>query len=101
MYLEFQNYKVENSLLNRSIEIDAVSASKNSVIAVECKLTERKRTKKDYFDMLEDTSVPPFTSFNKKEYYIFGANGFEQDLLKIKDDNLHLIDLNNMFNDID
>ena len=47
--------------------------------------------------MLEDISIPPFTSFKKKELYLFGTSGFEDELLAIDDSNLHLVDLDTMF----
>ena len=97
LYLDFQNYKVGNSPLNRSIEIDIVASSETNLLIGECKLSKNKRTKKDYFDMLEDMSVPPFVNYSNKEYYLFGSGGFEQDLMEINDPNLHLVDLNEMF----
>ena len=51
----------------------------------------------DYFDMIEDTSVPPFSSFKNIEYYLFGNSGFEKDLSSISDSNIHLIDLDTLF----
>lgn len=99
LYYDFQNYKVENSPLGRSIEIDIVSSSKNALLVAECKLTKSKRTKKDYYDMLDDISVPLFSNYKKKELYLFGSNGFEDDLLAINDPNLKLIDLSKMFNE--
>jgi len=53
---------------------------------------------KDYLDMIEDTSVPPFSNYKHIEYYLFGSNGFDDDLLLLKDKNLHLVDLTKMFN---
>ena len=97
LYLDFQNYKVDNSSLGRSVELDIVSSANNSLLVGECKLTKNKRTVKDYYDILEDISIKPFTNFERKEIYLFGSNGFEDNLLKIDDPNLHLIDLNTMF----
>ena len=48
--------------------------------------------------MIEDTSVPPFNTFKHIDYYLFSANGFNDDLLSNNDSNLHLIDLEKMFN---
>lgn len=98
LYIEFQNYKVENSALNRSIEIDIVSSCGDNLLIGECKLTTNKRKMKDYLDMIEDTSVPPFSNYKHIEYYLFGSNGFDDDLLLLKDKNLHLVDLTKMFN---
>ena len=97
LFLEFSNYKVENSPLNRSIEIDVVSSTKTHLLIGECKLTKNKRTKNDYLKMLENTSVPPFSSFKQIDYYLFGTAGFEQELRNVTDSNLHLIDFDIMF----
>ena len=98
LYYDFQNYKVENSSLGRSIEIDIIASTNDCLLIGESKLTKNKRTVKDYYDILEDISVPPFTSFKTKEIYLFGASGFENDLLEKEDSNLHLIDLTTIFN---
>lgn len=97
LYYDFQNYHVENSVLNRSVEIDIVSSTKKCLLVGECKFTRGKRTFKDYYDLLEDISVPPFSNYKDKELFIFGANGFEESLLNLKNDNLHLISLTDMF----
>lgn len=97
LYYDFQNYRIENSQLGRSIEIDIISSTKDCLLVGESKLTKNKRTKKDYYDMLEDISVPPFSNFKNKELYLFGTNGFESSLLDIDDPNLHLISLETMF----
>ena len=99
LYYDFQNYKIENSSLGRSIEIDIIASTSNYLLIGESKFTKRKRNIKDYHDILEDISVPPFISFKNKEIYLFGTSGFEDNLLEIKDKNLHLIDLNTMFNE--
>ena len=97
LYYDFQNYRVENSSLGRSVEIDIVASTNGCLLIGESKLTKNKRTIKDYYDMLEDISIPPFTSFKNKELYLFGSSGFTNELLAISDSNLHLIDLNKMF----
>ena len=97
-FFYFSNYKIENSPLNRSIEIDIVSSDENNLLIGETKFSKTKRTIKDYYLMKEDVSVPPFSSFKNKEFYLFGANGFDEKLLEINDSSLHLIDLEKMFN---
>lgn len=94
LYTDFQNY---NSKLNRSIEIDIVSRSDESLLIGEAKLSKNKRTIKDYYDMKEDTSIPPFSTFKDIDYYLFGTSGFDKKLIDLKDDKLHLIDLKTMF----
>lgn len=96
-YTSFQNYQVDNSKLGRSIELDIVSKSGDSLLVGEAKLSKRKRPAKDYFDMKEDTSVAPFSVFKTIDYYLFGASGFTDDLLSQSDAHLHLVDLKAMF----
>ena len=97
LYYDFQNYKVENSSLGRSVEIDIVSSTNKCLLIGEAKLTKNKRTIKDYYGMLDDISVPPFANFKNKELYLFGTGGFDNNLLEIKDLSLHLVDLKTMF----
>ena len=99
LYYDFQNYKVEKSSLGRSIEVDIVSSTKDYLLVGECKLTKNKRTKKDYFDILQDISAKPFSEFKHKEIYLFGSNGFEKNYEEIKDPDLHLVSLDIMFNE--
>ena len=46
--------------------------------------------------MLEDSKVPPFSSYENKEFYLFGASGFQEDLLGCQDKRLHLVSLEEM-----
>lgn len=98
LFFNFENYKVENSILNRSIELDIVSQDEDYLLVGEVKFSKNKRSYRDYKNMIEDTSVLPFNTFKHIDYYLFGANGFNDDLLSINDSNLHLIDLEKMFN---
>lgn len=96
-YEKFQNYKVENSKLGRSVEVDIVSSSHDGLLMGECKLTSQKKTIFEYEKMKEDASIEPFNKFKNINYYIFSSNGFEGKIKELKDKNLHLIDLNEMF----
>ena len=96
-YETFQNYKVENSKLGRSVEVDIVSSSPDGLLMGECKLTSQKKTIFEYEKMKEDASIEPFNKFKNINYYIFSSNGFEGKIKELKDKNLHLIDLNEMF----
>lgn len=100
LYYDFQNYKVENSSLGRSVELDILASSENHLLVGECKLTKNKRTIKDYYDLMEDISIAPFNKFKQKEIYIFGTSGFEDKLFALKDSSLHLITLNEMFKNL-
>ena len=92
LFLEYSNYKVENSSLGRSIEIDIVSKAKDRLLIGECKMTENKKSIAVLERMKENASVPPFNHFKHIDYYIFSTAGFTDSLLNINMDNVHLID---------
>lgn len=97
IYYPIQNLIIEKSELGRSIEIDGIAKDGDSIIVIECKYTNDKRTIKDFEKMKENTSIKMFASIKKIEYYILSKSGFDESLLNIKDDNLHLISLDDMF----
>ncbi len=97
-YVEFENCNIENSELNRSIELDIVASKKEFLLVAECKFSKNKRTISDVKDMYEDLSINAFKHYTKKELYLFSASGFDDNLLNYEDNNLNLIDLNKMFN---
>lgn len=47
--------------------------------------------------MIESSTAEIFKPYKNIEFYLFGANGFNEDILNIKNENLHLIDLEKMF----
>ena len=96
LFLEFQNYIIENSSLGRSIEIDIVSESKNRLLIGECKLSGKKKSIDILKKMEENTTVPPFNKYQKIDYYIFSTSGFTDSLINYNKENVHLIDLNEM-----
>lgn len=95
-YYPIQNLTIDNSELGKSIELDGLSQYKNSLLVIECKYTDGKRSVKDYYDMKEDVSIKMFSNIEKKEFYLFSKSGFDSKLKELKDENLHLIDLNTM-----
>lgn len=97
IFYPIQNLVIEKSELNRSIEIDGVAKDEDSLLVLECKFTKKKRTMNDYFRMIENTSIQMFSGMKKTDYYIISKSGFEDDLLNLRDKNLHLISLDDMF----
>lgn len=98
IFYPIQNLKIENSELNRSIEIDGVSKDGDHLLVIECKYTNRKRDIKDLIRMKENTSIKMFKSIKRIDYYIISKNGFDDSLLNLKEDNIHLISLDDIFN---
>lgn len=97
LYIDFYNFTLDNTKLNRSIEIDILGARNKHLLVGECKYSKNPRTLKDYYDMKEDASIDVFKSYPYKDYYLFGSSGFSEELSAIKDEHLHLIDLDKMF----
>ncbi len=97
IYYPIQNLIIEKSELNRSIEIDGIAKDEDSLLVIECKFTNEKRTLNDYKRMIENTSIKMFSKIKKIEYYIISKSGFDDSLLSLKDEYLHLITLDDMF----
>ena len=97
IFYPFKKLIIDNSELNRSIEIDAIGKDEHSLVVVECKYTNKKRTIYDYQRMVENMSIKMFSGYKKIDYYIISKSGFEDNLLNCKNENLHLISLNDMF----
>lgn len=97
-YTDFGNCNIENSELKRSIELDIVASRKENLLVAECKFSKNKRTINDVKDIYDDLSINVFCHYTKREIYLFGASGFDKDLMESDDTNLKLIDLDIMFN---
>ena len=96
-FLEFENFYFESKILARTIEIDAISKDEDKILIAETKFSINKRTLKDYKDMLDDLKAEIFRPYKNIELYLFGANGFDDKIKDIKNEHLHLIDLDDMF----
>lgn len=96
-FFEFENFCFESKKLGRTVEIDLISKDDNNLLIAETKFSKNKRTMKDYKDILSDLEAEIFIPFRNIEIYLFGANGFSDDLKAVKNKNLHLIDLETMF----
>ena len=97
IYYPIKNLIIEKSELGRSIEIDGIAKDNNSLLVIECKYTNKKRTIEDFNKMIENTSIKMFSNIKHFEYFIISKNGFDESLMDLKKDNLHLISLKDMF----
>ena len=98
-YKEFRKYEVPNSKLNRSVEIDGIAESitdKKGLIVIEDKFREKDISINVLNHLKESVSI--FEVYSNIHYYLFSKKGFTKDLLKLKDKNVHLIDINKMIN---
>ena len=93
IFPHIQNYKVDNSKLNRSIEIDGITSTKEYLLVMGCKYRNKKYTKDMYVHLKECASI--FPDKLKRVYYIFFKVGFNENM--IEDKNIHLFDLKKMF----
>lgn len=84
IYYPIRNFIIEKLQLNRSIEIDDIARDGDSLLVI------------DYKRMIS-TSIKMFSSMKRIDYYIISKCGFEESLLSMKDEHLHLISLDNMF----
>ena len=96
IFAPFKPYKVEKSILNRSIEIDGLSNDDEKLIVMECKYRKEKFTLSMLKHLEESASV--FPSKYKRVYYLFSKNGFDDEIKKIQSDKYHIVELDDMFN---
>lgn len=95
-YHSFKNYKVDNSKLGRSIEIDGISDYKDNLLVIECKYRKEKFSMAMFNHLKESVSI--FDGYKHIEYYLFSKSGFEKELKSLKD--VHLIEPKDMFEDV-
>lgn len=96
IFAPFKPYKVEKSILNRSIEIDGLSNDDEKLIVIECKYRKEKFTLSMLKHLEESASV--FPSKYNRVYYLFSKNGFDDEIKKIQSDKYHIVELDDMFN---
>ena len=60
IYYPIQNLIIDKSELGRSIEIDGIARDGDSLLVIECKFTNEKRSIRDYEKMVENTSIKMF-----------------------------------------
>lgn len=95
VYEPLKPYKVEKSILNRSVEIDGLSQVGDNLLVVECKYRNTKFNMQMLLHLQESASV--FPSKLKRYYYIFSKSGFEQNVLAQKSNQITLVTPNDMF----
>lgn len=95
-YLDFTNFKADNTSIGRSVEIDIVAEEKEYLLIGECKYSTKKKGLSEYNKMKEDVSIKPLCDYPKKVFYLFSHNGFTDELIYLKEDCLHLISSSDM-----
>lgn len=90
-YLNFYNFKADNTSIGRSVEIDIIASENDCLLIGECKFSSKEKGLDVFLDMKEDTKITPLNKYANINYYLFSHKGFKLDLLESKDKNLHLI----------
>jgi len=96
-YGVIRGYKVDNSKLGRSIELDGLASgigkAKNRLLVAECKYQSKVISQAVLTHVLESASIFPAEHY---DVYLFSKSGFADDLLLLNDPNVHLITLEDM-----
>ena len=92
-YQPIRNYRVENSSLGRSIELDGlaeeISTKKTkALLVVECKYRKAPFSLKMFEHLKKSVSV--LGEYDPIDYWLFSKAGFDEGLLNYKDPHVHL-----------
>ena len=93
LFPEIQNFKADNTVLGRSVEIDGLSRAKDTLLVVECKYRNKVFTNVMLEHLIESASI--FADKLHREYYVFSKSGFSDDIRR--EENIHLYTADNMF----
>lgn len=96
-YEVIRSYKVDNSKLGRSIELDGLASgigkAKNRLLVVECKYRNKALSLAVLEHVKESVSIFPAQYY---DIYLFSKAGFADDLLALNEENIHLISIEDM-----
>lgn len=98
-YNVIRNYKVDNSKLGRSIELDGlangIGKAKNRLLVIECKYRNKPLSLNVLDHLKESLTIFPYEYY---DIYLFSKNGFNEELVSLDDKSIHLLSLDNMVN---
>lgn len=94
MYHPIRNYRVDNSRLGRSIELDGLSEETsrrqpNALLVIECKYRKTPFSLEMLHHLQESVSV--LGTYDPIDYWLFSKAGFAEDLKEAAEEHLHLI----------
>ena len=96
-YEAIRGYRVDNSKLGRSIELDGlakgIGKSKDRLLVAECKYRNKALSYSVYQHVMESASIFPAEYY---DVYLFSKAGFADDILAANDPNIHLVSLEEM-----
>jgi len=98
-YGTIRNYNVENSRLNRSVELDGLAEglgkNKDHLLVVECKYRKTPFNKNMLVHLQESISL--FDAYAVIDYYLVSKSGFTDEVTALNDPHIHRITLNDLF----
>ena len=98
-YGTIRNYVVENSRLNRSVELDGLAEglgkNSNHLLVVECKYRKTPFSKNMLAHLKESSSL--FDAYSTVDYYLISKSGFTDEVAALNDPHIHRITLNDLF----
>ena len=96
-YSVIRGYKVDNSKLVRSIELDGmaygIGKAKNRLLVAECKYRNKALSLSVLEHVKESASIFPAEHY---DIYLFSKSGFTDDLLALNEETTHLISIEDM-----
>ena len=98
-YGPFRNYTVENSKLNRSVELDGLAEglgkNKQHLLVVECKYRKKPFNGSMLAHLKESVSL--FDTYEVIDYYLISKTGFTDEVMALNDPHIHRLTLNDLF----
>ena len=98
-YGPFRNYTVENSKLNRSVELDGLAEglgkNKQHLLVVECKYRKKPFNSSMLAHLKESVSL--FDTYEVIDYYLISKTGFTDEVMALNDPHIHRLTLNDLF----
>lgn len=94
-----REYKVDNSKLGRSIELDGlakgIGKANNRLLVVECKYRNKAVSLSVLEHVMESVSIFEYDNY---DIYLFSKSGFSDDILTLNNPFVHLISIEDMVN---
>ncbi len=92
-----RGYKVDNSKLGRSVELDGLASgigkAKNRLLVAECKYRNKALSLAVLEHLRESLTIFPAEHY---DIYLFSKSGFAEDILALHDPDVHLISMEEM-----
>ena len=96
-YNIIRNYKVDNSKLGRSIELDGLATGlgkdKNRLLVIECKYRNKPLSLNVLQHLKESLTIFPYEYY---DIYLFSKAGFTNELLSLKEKTINLVSIDDM-----